>query len=270
VFDWLADTLLRRSLKLRYADIRRREPLCCLGADYYLNTKFRLHVIGQADATARWQRCLCTVENDGLHVYPRARKWDIHVAFEREALRWFGRPKKYDPGTNEIWLHFEREGQWQSLMLRTGRHPMAQLVRAIKQIATPEQIQAYRRRRPYIHYGPTPAQSAEQDLHGAWTLDPRTLTLYLTPSTLVELEGARVRRTLALETIQQIEVMARLDAPGANGVVRFQIVGADAATTAAYALPDHVAFGAALSEAAKRTLEDIPIFYGKKQDDDDE
>ncbi|MCC6615702.1 MAG: hypothetical protein IT320_19690 [Anaerolineae bacterium] len=269
MLDWLADTLLRRSLKLRYAEIREREPLCCLGSAGYLNTKYRLRTIGQADAAPRWQGCLCTVENDGLHLYPRTRQWDIHVRFDRDSLRWFGRPQKYSAGTNEIWLHFERDDQWHLLMLRTSRHAMAQFVRAVKEIATPEQVQAYRRRRPYIHFGPTPAQHAQQNLHGAWTVDPAGRTLYLTPSALVELDGDRVQRTMALDTIQQIEVMARLDAPGANGVVRFKVPSAEGATTLAYTLPDHVAFGAALSEAAKRTLEDVPIFYGKKGDEDD-
>ena len=269
MLDWLADTLLGRSLRLRYEEIRQRKPLYCLGTAYYINTQFRLQVIGDADGRSRWQRCLCTVEPDGLHLYPGVRKWDIHILFAWPSLRWFGRPSKYSSGTNEIWLHFEHGGQWHLLMLRTSQSAMQGFVRAMKEVATPELVKAYRRRRPYVHYEPTPAQCAEQNLYGAWAVDPQALTLYLTPLTLVELDGERVRRALALETIQQIEVMPRLDAPGEHGIVRFKIVRADEAITTAYTLREYVAFGAALSEAAKRSLEDPPIFYGKKKDEDE-
>ncbi|MCL4249182.1 MAG: hypothetical protein KJ065_13630 [Anaerolineae bacterium] len=269
MLDWLADTFLSRSLRLRYEEIRQRQPLYCLGTAHYLNTQYRLQVIGGADTRSRWQRCLCTVEQDGLHLYPGVRKWDVHVLFEWPSLRWFGRPAKYSSGTNEIWLHFEHGGQWHFLTLRTSRFAMQGFVRAIKAMAAPELVKAYRRQRPYVHFEPTPAQHAEQNLYGAWHVDPKPLALYLTPLTLVELDGERVQRTLALETIQQIEVMPRLDAPGENGIVRFRIVCSNETATTAYTLRDYVAFGAALSEAAKRSLEDPPIFYGKKKDEDD-
>jgi hypothetical protein len=270
MLDWLADTLLGRSLHLRYAEIQARQPLYCLGSPHFNDTGYSLGVIGAADRTVRWQGCLVSVEADGLHVYPRTRKMDLHVHFRRDSLRWFGRPEKYQPGRNTIWLHFESGGLWHLLRLRAQRHPMQQFVRALKQIATPEQVKAYRRRRPYVHYGPAPAQTATQDIHGAWSVAAPPLALYLTPCALVELEGDQVRRALPLEQVQQIEVMRRADDPAAGGVVRFRFMHSAEPENIAYTLPDYIPFGAALAEAAKRSLEDPPLFYGKKKDEEDE
>ncbi len=80
------------------------------------------------------------------------------------------------------------------------------------------------------------------------------------PAALVALDGARVLEVMPLEHVQRIEVMHRADAPHLPGVVRFRY----GERVTAYTLPDHVAFGLALTEAAKRSLEDPPQFYGKK------
>jgi hypothetical protein len=208
---------------------------------------------------------MLSVEADGIHLYPLRRKADVHHFFLRESLRWFGRPVKYKPGRNDMWLHFEHEGQWLILRLQLSHGYMVQLVRQMKLIATPDQVTAYRRRRPYIHHGLSAAQQASQDLHGAWTLHA-PLGLYLMPSHLVLLEAGRVQRALPLEQLQQIEVMRRLDAPEAGGIVRFKAGN----NTMAFALPDYLSFGEALGEAAKRSLEAPPVFYGKKKDEDEE
>ena len=90
--------------------------------------------------------------------------------------------------------------------------------------------------------------------------------MYLTPCALVLLDGERVQRVLPLEQVQDIEVMRRLDEPMAGGVVRFRYAGSE---MLAYTLPDYIPFGAALAEAAKRSLEDPPMFYEKKKYEDD-
>ncbi|MBZ0302972.1 MAG: hypothetical protein K8J31_24715, partial [Anaerolineae bacterium] len=154
--------------------------------------------------------------------------------------------------------------------LRTSHYTMQSFVRAIKQIAMPEQVKAYRRHRPYVHYGPAPALPVEQDLYGAWTASADPLTLYLTPCALVMLAGEQVRRVVPLEQVQDLEVMRRIDDPESGGVVRFRWLQDPEAETFAYTLPDYVPFGAALAEAAKRSLEDPPLFYGKKKEDEDD
>ncbi|MDX2138638.1 MAG: hypothetical protein SF123_11135 [Chloroflexota bacterium] len=269
MLNWLADTLLERSLRLRCQEIDERKPLYRLGGPYPFSARYRLQQIGVPAAATRWQPCLCSVERDGFHLYPRTRKWDQHVQFEVATLRWFGRPHKYQPGNNDIWLHFEKAQSWHVLMLQTDRYPMQQFVRAIKQIATGEHITAYRRQRPHVHLGPLPAQYASEDLYGVWTVEPQPLSLYLMPSALVELQTAQVQRILPLETIQDIEVMRRLDVPDAHGVVRFKHVEAHSTEYIAYTSPAYVEFAQALIAATRRTLKNPPTFYGKKEDEDE-
>lgn len=184
-------------------------------------------------------------------------------------LRWFGRPEKYASGMNTLWLHVERSGTWHRIALRLSRERMMALVRALKAIATPEQVTAYRRRRPYIHVGPLPAHPASQDLLGAWTLEP-ACALYLMPSHLVVLDGERVARALPLEQLQKISATRRLDQPGGAGLVRFEC----GTERLAFTLDDHEGFAASLAEAAKRTLEDPVAWERKKkkaiEPDDDE
>jgi hypothetical protein len=253
-------------MRLRYDEIRAHRPLYLLGQPLFNQTGYWLKVIGSPDVPQRWGGCYLSVEADGLHLYPQTRTMDIHVHFAHESLRWFGRPDKYKPGRNEIWLHFESGSLWHLLKVRAQHYDMQRLVRALKQIATPEQVKAYRRQRPYVHYGPAPAAPSQQDIHGAWSAVGDTLRLYLTPYALVLLDGEQVRRVLPVERMQDIEVMRRLDDPLAGGVVRFRYADAE---TLAYSLPDYLPFGAALAEAAKRSLEDPPVFYGKKKDADD-
>jgi hypothetical protein len=264
MYDWIADNLLGRALRQRRAEIVARAPLF-LAYDYHL--RYQLIPI-TGPHPARWQPGLLTVEPDGIHLYPRTAKMDVHVHFP--ALHWFGRPQKYRPGDNELWLHSASGSGWYLLKLRLSQHYTRLLVRALKQIATPEQITAYRRQRPYIHYGPAPAAPAVQSIHGAWDVAARPSQLYVMPAALVLFDAAgQVERALPLEQIQGIEVMRRLDAPEQGGVVRFRVTG-PSPQTLAFALPDYGPLGAALAEAARRSLEQPPIFYGKKKDDEND
>lgn len=267
MLDFLADAVFKRSQRQRAREIRARDPLYATAA--YPHVTYRLHTVAlDARFDRRWRGCLLSVEADGLHLYPQTRKMDIHVHYPADALRWFGRPQKYQPDYNEIWLHFATGGgQWQRLEIRAWKYEMQRLVRALKQIAAPPLVTAYRRQRPYVHYGPCAAQPAEQDLYGAWTLQP-PLTLYLTPIALAEMDGAQVRRVIPLERVQAVEVMPRLDGPA--GVVRFNVVDGEAVEMHAYVLLDYPAFGMALVEAAKRSLEEPPVFYCKKKDEDED
>src|SRR5690606_14877171 len=181
------------------------------------------------------------------------------VVVRPENLRWFGRPRKYHPGTNEIWLDAEIDGEWRLIKVRLTETHMRGLVRALKEIASEEQISAYRRRRPYIHFGPVPAHPATQDMLGAWTLS-EPLALYLTPLHLVLLRERQVMRTLPLDQIQNIAAIDRLDAPGEPGLVRFQM----GEETLAFSVDKHQRFATLLGEAARRTLED-PVEWQRKK-----
>jgi preprotein translocase subunit Sec61beta len=198
----------------------------------------------------------------GFYTIPRDPKRDFTLT--PDELRWFGRPEKYHPGANEIWLHVERDGGWLVVKARLSQYKMRGLVRAMKEIMPPDLITAYRRQRPYIHYGPVRAQSAAQDMLGAWTLgDP--VSLYLMPRFLVKLVGPTVCSLIPLETVQQVSAIQRLDQPGAAGLIRFVV----SEEIHAYALDQHESFAAALAEAAKRTLED-PVLWQRKKKKPDE
>jgi len=197
-----------------------------------------------------WQSCIVTVTPKDIVLYDRTALLEERLRVAAESLRWFGRPKKYSSGDNDIWLHVEKDGEWTLLKLRLPHSSMQDFVRAIKAITPPELVTAYRRRRPYIHAGPEKAQPATQDIHGAWMLD-EPVELYLMPRFLVILRAGKVLRKLALEGVQEIGALRRLDAPGSQGLVRFRVEE----ETFAFALPHHETFAGLLAEAAKRTLE---------------
>jgi hypothetical protein len=133
------------------------------------------------------------------------------------------------------------------------------LVRTLKEVVPEDLVTAYRRRRPYVHYGPAAARPAAQDMQGAWTLGV-PVDLYLMPLALLILEGPTVQRTIPLDQVQRVAAIKRLDQPGAAGLVRFEASG----EPLAFALAQHEAFAQALAEAARRTLED-PIEWQRKK-----
>lgn len=187
------------------------------------------------------------------------RKNMLTFSFSPDELRWFGRPKKYDYGFNEMWLHVEKKDGWFLLRMTHGRSRMTAWVRVMKQLASPDLTKAYRRHRPYIHYGPIEVHPAEQDLQGAWTLGA-ALNLYLTPLNLVLLNGPRVVRVIEVAAVQSIRAGGRLDAPEADGLVRFSAQEQDFAFSA----PGYQQLATALAEAARRSLEE-PVTYKTKK-----
>ncbi|HEX2908098.1 MAG TPA: hypothetical protein VHO69_14605, partial [Phototrophicaceae bacterium] len=108
--------------------------------------------IGQRES--RRQRGILLMTPTALRLYGRTPELPEMLAIRPDQLRWFGRSHKYTSGMNEIWLHIETETGWQLLKIRLHQQAMQQLVRALKSFAAPELVEAYRRRRPYIHSGP--------------------------------------------------------------------------------------------------------------------
>ncbi|MBI1257439.1 MAG: hypothetical protein GC204_08205 [Chloroflexi bacterium] len=214
-----------------------------------------------------WRHAVVALTADGLEIYPRKRGMDETHSFAHSALHWFGRPQKYHNGRNEIWLHYQTEDQWHLIKLKMSRGAMAEWVRMFKEFATLELITAYRRHRPYVHYGPMRVQPAEEDIYGAWTLqDP--VALYVMPMQMVILRETQVLRTIALTQVTQVAAMRRIDKPKADGLVRFS-AGEE---QLAFACKEHQALGQAVAEAAKSSLEQ-PLLQkqkGKKDDNDED
>lgn len=249
-----ADRRNRRARSLIDRLRNERQPLYCVASSA---TWFQVETVSGSRSPRR--PFVVEVCEDCLTLYPLDREAAPEVVVRPENLRWFGRPRKYHPGTNEIWLDVEIDGEWRLIKVRLTETHMRGLVRALKEIASEEQISAYRRRRPYIHFGPVPAHPATQDMLGAWALG-EPLTLYLTPLHLVLLRDRQVARTLPLDQIQNIAAVDRLDAPSEPGLVRFQLGD----ETLAFAVDDHQRFAALLGEAARRTLED-PVEWQRKK-----
>jgi hypothetical protein len=260
MLDWLGYIFLNQPAWRLYREIRSSSPPLVF---YPGLAQCRMHVIGEA--TSGWKRCMVAITESNLAIYLNARYMKADFTCSSDELRWFGRPLKYHSDENEIIVHAEAGNEWKVLSLRISRYYMHQFVRAIKLIATPEQVKAYRRSRPYVHYGPVEAYPATQDIHGAWTL-AEAVTLYVTPAFLVFLHETRVLRSVPLEQMQHIEALRRLDMPGAQGLVRFKL----AEETVALAVDEHTALAHALAEAARRTLEEPIIQKQKKLDDSEE
>lgn len=230
----------------------------------YVTTGFECHcVITTLNGdTQKVRRAMLAVMPDGIRLYPSVRDMEKYILLPSDSLRWFGRPVKYHDQRNELWLHLEEDGCWKLVKLTLWRPSMQSLIRALKPIVSPELVTAYRRRRPYVHLGPVVARPAEQDIHGAWTLD-EPLSLYVMPLYVVILRGTQVLRLLPLERIWQIAALRRLDAPEADGLVSLNFEG----EKLAYAVKDYEAVAAAISEAAKRSLE-APVMQKQKKKDE--
>lgn len=234
--------------------LRDEQPLVCEDS---VGLRFRIDTIN--GGRTNWRQFLVAVTPAALLIQPITREPGQQFSVTPAQIRWFGRPQKYSSGSNELWLHTEIDGEWVLIRLRLYRQRMQAVIRALKTIVSPEQVTAYRRQRPYVHFGPVQARPATQDVLGAWTLaDP--VTLYLTPAVLVVLDGRMVSAAIPLETVQKVSAIKRLDQPRAPGLVRFESKG----EMIAFALGQHEEFAAALAEAAKRTLED-PILWQRKK-----
>lgn len=207
----------------------------------------------------RWKPYVLDVTREAITIYDIAPELNRRFVLDPVDLRWFGRPKKYTSGTNEIWLHAEIEGRWWLLRLQLSRGKMQDLVRELKRISTPELVTAYRRRRPYIHAEPVRARPATQDMLGAWTLDS-PVSLYLMPLYLVVLRGATIERVIPLAEVQNVAAVKRLDRPRGDGLVRFDL----GEEQIAFALPMYRTYAGLIAEAARRTLED-PVRWERKK-----
>lgn len=210
-----------------------------------------------------WQPLVLFVLDEEIRFYPLSGM--SYDSIRADEVRWFGRPKKYNRiGMNELWIYYERKEGWYLLKLKLIYDNMLSFVRALKQILPDELIIAYRRHRPYIHYGPVTVEPARQDMYGIWELDA-PVDVLLTPLHLVFLGGQRVLNRISLKEIQQIKALHRVDEHDTRGLVRFQ-VGEE---PVAFAVRHFEQVANLLATAAKRTLED-PVQRKRKQHEEDD
>jgi hypothetical protein len=265
IAGWIAYQLaIWRAASAVYQRLKTEGALLLLGG---YTGEAGIWTLGKRDQG--WRHAVIAFTSEGIVIYPRKRTMDELYTFPHKALRWFGRPRKYHTGRNEIWLHFQLEDRWQVVKLKMYPGAMPDWVRMFKEFATLELITAYRRHRPYVHYGPVRVQPAEEDIHGAWTLqDP--LSLYVMPMQMILLQGTKVLRAIPLTQVTQIAAMRRIDQPKADGLVRFTVDH----EPLAFACKEYQALGQAVAEAAKRSLEQ-PLMQKQKgkaeaDDEDDE
>ncbi len=226
------------------------------------SARYRILALGTQET--RWCSGVLDLTPERITLYRRSQSMPSDFGFAPSELRWFGRPQKYENGTNEIWLHLERDAHWILLKVQLSRAAMQDFVRNLKPLVSAEINTAYRRTRPYVHYGPVRVQPAEQDIHGSWTLDA-PITIYLMPLHLVILQNAEVLRVLPLERVQQVAALHRIDQPDADGLTSFNLDG----EKFAFASSDYQAMAEAIAEAARRSLE-TPLLQKQKGKDDDE
>lgn len=261
MMNWLGYKLFNFPAYRLYRELAATNPALVL---YPGNVKYRQFALNSFVSWEHWRSCVLHVTSEGMSLYPRAPKVVADVTITPDNLVWFGRRTKYHPGINHLLVHAQIDGWWHVVEMRAHKYTIQQVVRAIKILATPEQITAYRRRPPHVYYGPVAVRRATQDIYGVWTLH-ESLPIYVMPRYAVLLDPLyRVQRRIPIEQVQRIEALRRMDDPAADGVVRFRVGDETLAFTAeAYqALANH------LADAARRTLED-PIILKKKQDTDD-
>jgi hypothetical protein len=242
--------------------LRQSAPLLYHDPPYQL-CQYRLiePTLTPPPTNVRWHSALLTVTAQRVALYQgNVEQVNILFGSTPDQLIGFWRPEKYNPALNEIWLHLNTGKAWYILQIRLYQGEMQALVRALKQIATEEQIIAYRRHRPYLHRGLSIAYPATQNLQGAWVLG-EPVQLYLLPSHVVIFEEREPLRLIPIGDIQEISALKRLDAPSADGLLRFRVRSAE--ETLAFALPDYEVWAREVAEAAKRTLED-PILRKTK------
>lgn len=246
------------------AHLTQYQPLFL--SDRWTRVMYRVETINKEGS--RWQRSILLLTHKRIALYPfnldNADKAKALLTIQPGEIRGFWRPVKYMPGENTIWIHAEINGEWHILQIRLYRHDMVALVRALKEIVTPEQVTAYRRRRPYIHCDPVTAYPAKQALTGEWEIG-QEIQLYLMPLYLVVLRDTHILAKIDLSQVQDIGALKRMEGGKPAGLIRFFVEN----ELRAFALDDYETWAAYIATAAKRTLEE-PLERKQKSKDDDE
>jgi hypothetical protein len=258
-YAWMIDTVkeLRQHAEIYYHD------------DYMPLSQFIVQTLGQPPhpEPEKLPNALLIISEKRLALYvPYAKQLKTYFGVSHAEIQGFWRPVKYNPRINEMWIHCRIGDAWHILKIRAHRERMYKIAGALKRAAPEEQVIAYRRHRPYIHRGLSPARIANQTLQGAWEMLD-AVDLYLMPLQLVLLQGGSVQRQIPLTEIQDIAALPRLDAPEAEGLIRFTVTSTG--EKLAFAVRDYQAWADDLAHAARRTLE-APVIQKQKGYDDEE
>lgn len=224
----------------------------------WVNIDFHWSNVGEKEQ--KWRRCILFIGHKRLAIYPYPPKADSTPIFDIDPqdLRGFWRPLPYHDNRNELWIHADSLHHWQILKLRTYRNVMYDIVRALKEISSEEQVKAYRRQRPYPHKGPSVVLPAKQSLTGEWEVF-NAVELYLMPLHLVILKDGIVQRVLDVAAVQNIAALKRLEGGEPSGILRFSHDG----EIFAFASNDYEDWAKMIAEAAKRSLEE-PVMQKTK------
>jgi hypothetical protein len=230
---------------------------------YWADIEYQWGMAGET--IPKWQRGIVFIGHKRLSIYPYPPKADSQpiVSIDPQELRGFWRPDAYHDGRNDVWIHAESLEHWGILKLRTWRGIMADIIRALKEVHSPEQVKAYRRRRPYLHKDPALVLPAKQSLTGEWELF-KPVEIYLMPLHLVIMKAGIIQRVLHIEAIQDIAALKRMEGGEPTGVIRFSHDG----ETFAFATNEYETWAKSIAEAAKRSLEE-PVMQKQKSKDDE-
>jgi hypothetical protein len=212
-----------------------------------------------------WKKAILFIGHKRIAIYPYPPKEDSQpiVSIDPQELRGFWRPKAYHDERNEVWIHAESVEHWGILKLRTWKSVMQDIIRALKEVHSPEQVKAYRRSRPYPHLGPSPVLPAKQSLTGEWELF-NAVELYLMPLHLVIMKEGILQRVLHIEAVQNIAALKRMEGGEPVGIVRF----VHDEENFAFATNEYEAWASSIAEAAKRSLEE-PMMQKQKSKEGD-
>ncbi|HEX2908601.1 MAG TPA: hypothetical protein VHO69_17145 [Phototrophicaceae bacterium] len=231
---------------------------------------YHLFIPGQREPQwPNWKKGVLLVTPTRFVLYPTTFDHEI-FSFAYDQLRWIGLAHKEHTRfyEDQVWFHVEKAGHWSVLKTSSlGNENLLKLRKLLNSMGIAERVGLHRRRgRRDLHYGPVRVVPATQDIHGAWTLAEPVSLFLIRPRFLLILDGQRVLRELALEQIQQVAAVRRLDAPKADGLVSFRAEE----ERFNFALKDYEAFAQILAEAVHSRLEEALEQKQKKSDDWDD
>jgi hypothetical protein len=259
---WIAYQIRQATIAYRFIQgLEAQKPFYL--SPRWIDLQFQAGIL--SESSSKWQRLILFIGHKRLAIYPYPPKPDSQplLSIDPQELRGFWRPEAYHDGINEVWIHAESLQHWRLVKIRSNRYVMPDIIRALKELSSPEQVKAYRRRRPYPYLGPNPALPARQGLTGEWELF-NPVELYLMPLHLVIMKEGIIQRVLHMEAIQNIAALKRMEGGEPVGIVRFSHDGENFA----FATNEYETWASTIAEAAKRSLEE-PVMQKQKSKEGD-
>jgi curved DNA-binding protein CbpA len=193
------------------------------------------------------------------------------ISFRSDEIIGYWRPRPYHSdlkglsengwrsrhGNNEVNIHVNNKGRWVIVKLWVKEAQAKKIVNRLKGMVNEDILRSYRQRPPYIYHPPSTALLMSQDIYGMWHEDHR-FKLYLTPSTLGFLteNDDEIERSIPLRNIQNIRLLEQKGEGGKDGLISFDLMGADEREQIAVAVNGSDKWARSIARAARRTLSD--------------